>query len=82
MFKDPYEGKSSRELYQMSQDNPDNNALYFRAATKQDQEMKDARTAEEGMKRGGAAGGSTGGHHKDAAIMKALEIIHHMLRRG
>jgi hypothetical protein len=86
MFKDPYEGMSSKQLYEKYQDSPDNNALYFRAATKQAQEMKDARTAEEGMKRGGAAGspagGSTGGHHKDAAIMKALEIIHHMLRRG
>jgi hypothetical protein len=29
------------------------------------------------MSAGGAAGGKP---HKDAAIMKALEIIHHMLR--
>jgi hypothetical protein len=80
MFKDPYEGKSSQDLFAMQQADPDNKGLYFRAAAKQAQERKDAgeTVSQDGMKRGGAAGG----HHKDAAIMKALEIIHHMLRRG
>jgi hypothetical protein len=80
MFKDPYEGMSSKQLYEKYQDSPDNNGLYFRAAAKEAQERKDARpVSDEGMKRGGTVGS---GHHKDAAIMKALEIIHHMLRRG
>jgi hypothetical protein len=54
----------------------DNAADFFRA----DKAMREAQEAGQevtGMKRGGAAGG---GHHKDAVVMKALEIIHHMLR--
>lgn len=79
LFKDPYAGKSSKELFQMAQDNPDSNAMFFRAAAKQAQERKDAGAGDEGMKRGGTVGDKP---HKDAAILKALEIIHHMLRRG
>jgi hypothetical protein len=73
LFKDPYEGKSSRDLYgeyqkrQMSGD--DDPAMYVRAARR---EME-----ERGRARGGSAEGSK--HQKDAAVMKALEIIHHML---
>jgi hypothetical protein len=76
LFKDPYAGKSSQELFQMQQSDPDNKGLYFRAAAKQAEERRAAPT-EDGMARGGTAGG---GHGKDAAIMKALEIIHHMIR--
>lgn len=72
LFKDPYEGKSSRELYEMYQQRGDQDPAMFARAS--------AREAA-GMAHGGAAeGGKGGGQHKDAAIMKALEIIHHMLR--
>jgi hypothetical protein len=76
LFRDPYAGKSSRELYEEYQRRgDDDSAMYARAAARQLEEQKAA-----GMAHGGAAAGGKGGHHKDAAIMKALEIIHHMLR--
>ena len=74
LFKDPYEGQTSRQLYeayqkrQMSGD--DDPAMYVRAARR---EME-----ERGRARGGSAGSEKQG--KDAAVMKALEIIHHMLQ--
>jgi hypothetical protein len=73
LFKDPYEGQTSRQLYeayqkrQMSGD--DDPAMYARAARRE--------LEERGRARGGSAEGSK--HGKDAAVMKALEIIHHML---
>jgi hypothetical protein len=75
LFRDPYAGKSSRDLYEQAQemqragDEYGSNLLTQRAMSMGNPEN---------MKRGGAAGGSGGG--KDATIMKALEIIHHMLR--
>lgn len=75
-FRDPYAGKSSRELYELYQQRGDDDpAMYARAASRQLEEQKAA-----GMAHGGAAEGGKGGHHKDAVVMKALEIIHHMLR--
>lgn len=76
LFRDPYAGKSSRELYELYQQRGDDDpAMYARAASRQLEEQKAA-----GMAHGGAAEGGKGGHHKDAVVMKALEIIHHMLR--
>jgi hypothetical protein len=73
LFKDPYAGQSSQKLYeeyqkrQMAGD--DDPAMYVRAARRE--------LEERGRARGGSAEGSK--HQKDAAVMKALEIIHHML---
>ena len=73
MFKDPYEGQSSRQLYETYQKRGDDDpAMFARAARKELEERKAA-----GLARGGSAGSEKGG--KDAAVMKALEIIHHML---
>ena len=86
LFKDPYAGMSSQRLYEEYQKRGDDDpGMYARAAARQLEEQRAAsRQAEEqkdaGMARGGVAEGGKGGHHKDAVVMKALEIIHHMLR--
>lgn len=80
MPTDPYAGMSAAKLMDRANANPDDPAAFFRADAmlrKERPEMFDKKP-EEGMARGGTAGG--GGHGKDATIMKALEIIHHMLR--
>lgn len=81
LFRDPYAGMTSEKLMQMSADNPDDPAAFFRADAALRRERPEMfRGREEGMAHGGVAEGSKGGHHKDAVVMKALEIIHHMLR--
>lgn len=76
LFSDPYAGKSARDLYYQAQDMQragdeyGSNLLTQRA-------MSMERGGEKA--RGGAAGSSMGS--KDAALHKALEIIHHMLTR-
>lgn len=83
MPSDPYAGMSSAKLMERANANPDDAAAFFRADAalrKERPEMFEKKT-EEGMAHGGVAGGGSGGkQHKDAVVMKALEIIHHMLR--
>jgi hypothetical protein len=73
LFKDPYAGMSSRDLYMRAQemersgDESGANVLNLRAAR-----------MGEGMATGGAAKGKP---EKDAALHKALDIISHMLGR-
>jgi len=73
---------STRELYQRSQDNPEDAGAYMRAERQYAATHKDApnfdltKLNEQGMKRGGAANGQPDSVHK------ALEIIHHLLTRG
>jgi hypothetical protein len=73
LFKDPYAGMSSRDLYMRAQkmersgDESGANVLNLRAAQ-----------MGEGMATGGAAKGKP---EKDAALHKALDIIAHMLGR-
>jgi hypothetical protein len=78
-FKDPYEGMSSSRLMQLASERPDDPAMYFRAdaALRRERPEMFEKKSEGGMARGGSAGSGKGG--KDAAVMKALEIIHHML---
>lgn len=85
-FKDPYAGMSSRQLwaeYNKSQDpamfvRADKAMMAERAAADKTvaEKAADKESADTGKARGGAVGG------KDAAIHKALEIIHHLLTRG
>jgi hypothetical protein len=79
MPSDPYAGMSAAKLMERANANPDDAAAFFRAdaALRKERPEMFEKKQEEGMARGGAAGG---GHHKDAVVMKALEIIHHMLR--
>ena len=79
--QDPYAGKSAKQMYEKAQDvqrsgdESGANLLIQRAG-----QMPDA-----GMKRGGTAGAGgqkAAGPHKDAALHKALDIIHTMLQRG
>ena len=73
----PSDGLSSQELFQryndaMQRDDSGQAALFAQA----DKAMREGRAS------GGSAGGAlTGGAGKDAAIHKALEIIHHLLTR-
>jgi hypothetical protein len=73
LFRDPYAGKSPREMYEQAQemqrtgDEYGAHLLTGRAMSMDRPEEK-------------ARGGAAGGGGKDATIMKALEIIHHMLR--
>jgi hypothetical protein len=81
MFRDPYAGMTADQLMQISADRQDDPAAFFRADAALRRERPEMfRDREEGMAHGGAAEGGKGGHHKDAVVMKALEIIHHMLR--
>lgn len=76
--KDPYAGMSARQMYEKAQemqgsgDEGGSNALIQRAG----------RAPDAGMKRGGVAGAGGAGPHKDAALHKALDIIHAMMMRG
>jgi hypothetical protein len=71
----PRQGEE-RPMTRLNWGDSDNAADFFRADRAR-QELEKNKEEFTGMKRGGAAGG---GHHKDAVVMKALEIIHHMLR--
>jgi hypothetical protein len=79
LFNNPV---STRELYQRSQDNPEDAGAYMRAerqyaATHKDSPSFDlTKLNEQGMKRGGTANG------KPDSVHKALEIIHHLLTRS
>jgi len=80
---------STRELFNRSEANPDDSGAYMRAERQYAATHKDAPSvdlskldSDTGMNRGGIAkAGNTGGG-KDAALHKALEIIHHLLTRG
>lgn len=86
LFKDPYAGMSSQQLwseYNKSQDpamfvRADKAMMAERAAADKTAAEKaaDKESADTGKAKGGAVGG------KDVAIHKALEIIHHLLTRG
>jgi hypothetical protein len=73
---------STRELYQRSQDNPEDSGAYMRAERQYAATHRDApsfdltKLNEQGMKRGGSA------NAKPDSVHKALEIIHHLLIRG
>jgi len=73
---------STKQLFEQSQANPDDAGAWMRAerqyaATHKDNPNFDVtQLNDQGMARGGSAGGAGG---KDAALHKALEIIHHML---
>jgi hypothetical protein len=74
LFKDPYAGKSAQELYGMAQD-------MQRTGDEYGSNLLTQRAMSMGNPEERARGGATGGGHgKDATIMKALEIIHHMIR--
>jgi hypothetical protein len=74
---------TTKQLFQQSQDNPDDAGAWMRAerqyaATHKDNPNFDVTKLDEsGMNRGGTVGGKP---DKDAALHKALEIIHHMIR--
>ena len=76
--QDPYAGMSARKMYETAQemqssgDEGGSNALIQRAG----------RLPDAGMKRGGVATAGGAGPHKDAALHKALDIIHAMMMRG
>jgi len=82
--KDPYAGQSSAQLMKTANENPDSAAAFFRAdqaLRKEQPDMFKARNADvPAEKRGGAVKGNAA-PGKDAALHKALEIIHHMLNR-
>jgi hypothetical protein len=82
--KDPYEGMSASKLMDIANRNPDNAAAFFRAdqaLRKEQPDMFKARNADvPAEKRGGPVKGNAA-PGKDAALHKALEIIHHMLTR-
>jgi hypothetical protein len=73
---------STRDLYQRSQDNPEDSGAYMRAERQYAKTHKDepsfdlTKLNEQGMKRGGAA------NAKPDSVHKALEIIHHLLMRS
>jgi len=73
---------STRELYQRSQDNPEDSGAYMRAERQYAATHRDApsfdltKLNDQGMKRGGSA------NAKPDSVHKALEIIHHLLTRG
>jgi hypothetical protein len=82
LFRDPYAGKSAQDLYTQAQDmqrggDEYGSNLLIQRAMQMQRAMPEKK--EEGMRRGGTAGGGMSG--KDAALHKALEIIHHMLSR-
>jgi hypothetical protein len=75
---------STKDLYQQSQDNPDDAGAYMRAERQFAKMHPDERSFDltklndQGMAAGGAAKGKP---EKDAALHKALDIIAHMLGR-
>jgi hypothetical protein len=82
--KDPYAGMSSRQLMDIANQNPDSPAAFFRAdqALRKEQPdmFKPKNDTVPAEKRGGPVKGNAA-PGKDAALHKALEIIHHMLTR-
>jgi hypothetical protein len=71
--------QSKSDLWAAANADPENKAAYFRAA------QADTAPSDGNYKRGGTAGGGgqkAAGPHKDAALHKALDIIHTMLTRG
>ena len=71
--------QSKSDLWAAANADPENKAAYFRAA------QTDTTPSDGNYKRGGTAGGGgqkAAGPHKDAALHKALDIIHTMLTRG
>ena len=74
--KDPYAGQSAAQLMKTANENPDSAAAFFRADKALQKEQPEM-FKPQAERRGGSV---TGG--KDAALHKALEIIHHMLTRG
>jgi hypothetical protein len=78
-FKDPYAGMTSQQLWSEYNKSGDP-GMFVRADKAMMAERGAAKKSEEDEGKGKAKGGSVGG--KDAAIHKALEIIHHMLTRG
>jgi hypothetical protein len=79
--KDPYAGQSAAQLMKTANENPDSAAAFFRADKALQKEQPDMFKPKDdnvpAEKRGGPVNGG-----KDAALHKALEIIHHMLMRG
>ena len=79
---------STRDMMNYANSNPDDAGAYMRAerqyaSTHRDNPNFDmTKLDENGMARGGAAGKQSSGGGSNAAIHKALEIIHHMLTRG
>jgi hypothetical protein len=70
---------SSKQLFEAAQRDSDNPAAFFRASNRWKEENPDYKPSDSGMKRGGTA--KAAGPHKDAALHKALDIIHSMLSR-
>lgn len=79
--QDPYAGKSASQLMTLANQDPDNAAAFFRADKALQKEQPDMFQSAPTEKRGGAIKGSVA-PGKDAALHKALEIIHHLLTRG
>jgi hypothetical protein len=74
---DPYKGMSSAKLMERANENPDDAAAFFRA----DKALREERPEMFPKAAGGAAMGGGDKPHKDAALHKALEIIHHLISR-
>ena len=72
IFGGGQEPQTREQLWAAANADPDNKGAYFRAARVENNPP--------GEKRGGPVKAATGG--KDAALHKALEIIHHLLTRG
>lgn len=97
LFKDPYAGMSSQQMFERLNEmgeRPGSAQLFMRAAARQAEEARAEKDAA-GKAMGGsvekpgayASGGNSSSgsgsvNAKDAALMKALEIIHHMVTRG
>jgi hypothetical protein len=79
--QDPYAGKSASQLMSAANQDPDNAAAFFRADKALQKERPDMFQSAPTEKRGGAIKGNAA-PGKDAALHKALEIIHHLLTRG
>ena len=79
--QDPYAGKSASQLMTLANQDPDNAAAFFRADKALQKERPDMFQSAPTEKRGGAIKGNVA-PGKDAALHKALEIIHHMITRG
>lgn len=79
---DPYKGMSSAKLMEQA-NRGDDAAAFFRAdaALRRERPEMFEKKTEEGMATGGAAMGGGDKPHKDAALHKALEIIHHLISR-
>jgi hypothetical protein len=79
---DPYKGMSSAKLMEQA-NRGDDAAAFFRAdaALRRERPEMFEKKTEEGMATGGAAMGGGAKPHKDAALHKALEIIHHLISR-